>query len=223
MGDPHKLVRKYEPPRHPWEKERIEEENALVSEYGLKNKQEIWRAKAITRKYRHLARQLVGLPSDEKASKEEKLISKLVRMGLLKPGATLDDVLSMRVSDVLNRRLQTQVWRSGMAKSIGQSRQFVTHGHIALNGARVTSPGALLSAGSEEKIRWYSQPIVTIESKKQQAEAAIAAAKAAESTAVKAGDEEATEAVPDVVKELASGDDGASEKISKAGRKKLAT
>ena len=42
MGDPKRLRRKYEPPRRPWEKIRIDEEKTLMEEYGLKNKKEVW-------------------------------------------------------------------------------------------------------------------------------------------------------------------------------------
>ena len=34
MGDPKKLRKKYEPPRHPWQASRIESEKILFKEYG---------------------------------------------------------------------------------------------------------------------------------------------------------------------------------------------
>ena len=53
MGDPRRLRRKYEPPRHPWQKARIEEENELVKEYGLVNKKEVCKRKNLLIDYVH--------------------------------------------------------------------------------------------------------------------------------------------------------------------------
>ncbi|MBI4214484.1 30S ribosomal protein S4 [archaeon] len=216
MGDPRKLRRKYDPPRHPWEGERIKEEHKLEREFGLKNKREIWRAKTITRKYRHLARQLVGLPEKERDAKASKLLSKLVKIGIIKENAVLDDVFSIKVSDVLERRLQTQVWKKGFAKSIDQARQFVSHGHIIVDGQKLTSPVALLQSGLEEKMSWSRQPIVTLESKKQESERKFKEAKDKEQ---KDNGETDIELVP--VEEIETSELEDEEKISKGGRRKL--
>ncbi|MFH0986514.1 MAG: 30S ribosomal protein S4, partial [Candidatus Micrarchaeota archaeon] len=65
MGNPKKLRKNYETPSHPWEKKRLTEENELVTVYGLKNKSELWKAKAKISKYRKLAREIVGLEADK--------------------------------------------------------------------------------------------------------------------------------------------------------------
>ena len=95
MGDPRRLRKKYDTPSHPWEKKRILEENRLISEFGLKNKKEIWKAKTEIARYRKLARELVGITGEERQEKESILMNKLVKMGLLEKGATIDDVLSL--------------------------------------------------------------------------------------------------------------------------------
>jgi SSU ribosomal protein S4P len=41
-----------------------------------------------------------------------------------------------------------------MAKTIYQARQFITHGHIAINGKRVTNPGYLVTREDEDKITY---------------------------------------------------------------------
>jgi small subunit ribosomal protein S4 len=77
-------------------------------------------------------------------------------MGLLKSAtASLDDILSISISDVLERRLQTIIYRKGIAKTIHMARQLVVHGHIAIAGRRVTSPGYLVSRDEEELIGLY--------------------------------------------------------------------
>ena len=41
MGQPRKSRKKYNTPPHPWNAERIKNENKLMTKYGLKNKKEM--------------------------------------------------------------------------------------------------------------------------------------------------------------------------------------
>jgi small subunit ribosomal protein S4 len=156
MGDPKKPRKKWERPGHPWIRARLEEEMRLMGEYGLRSKRELWRAQTLLRKIRTRARSLLALPPDVRAKEEEALVNKLYRMGLLKSTtASLDDILSISIGDVLERRLQTIVFRKGFAKTIHMARQMIVHGHIAIAGRRVTSPGHLVSREEEELIGLY--------------------------------------------------------------------
>ena len=152
MGDPRKPRKKWSPPGHPWVKERLIEEMKLMGEYGLRNKKEIWIAAAALRKYRHRARALLALPPEVREKEEKALLHRLYEIGLVDKDATLDDVLSLTVRDLLERRLQTIVYKKGLAKSIHHARQLVTHGHIAINGRRVTSPGYIVRRDEEELV-----------------------------------------------------------------------
>lgn len=159
MGSPRKLKKKYETPSHPWEKERIKEENRLMKEYGLKNKKEIWKAKSQLEKYRQQARELVGLIGEERVEAEKSLISKLQREGILKEGQGLDEILSLKVEDLLSRRLETIVWKKGLALTPKQARQFIVHGHISLAGRKVTNPGMKIKLAEEGLVDWYGKQI----------------------------------------------------------------
>lgn len=48
---------------------------------------------------------------------------------------------------LLERRLDNVVYAMGLAASRAMGRQAVVHGHIAVNGKRVTRPGLLIKAG----------------------------------------------------------------------------
>lgn len=162
MGHPRRLKKKWMGPKKRWDKERIIEEKKLMEDYGLKNKKELWKAKTKIRKYRHLARSLVGLPEDERKFMEEQLLNKMRRMGLLsEDNLSLDAVLGLRVEDLLERRLQTIVYKKGLARTIKQARQFVVHGHIRVGDKRVRSPGHIVTVEEEPLIDWYKEPIVT--------------------------------------------------------------
>ncbi len=152
MGDPKKPRKKWQGPRHPWRREILAQELQLLGQYGLRNKRELWIAKTVLRRIRRLARSLLGLPPEERKLREQQLISRLYKMGLLPEGSSLDDVLGLKVEDILERRLQTVVYRKGLAKTIYQARQFIVHGHVYIKGRRVTSPGYLVPRDEEDLI-----------------------------------------------------------------------
>ncbi len=155
MGDPKKPRKKWEGPKHPWEKERLLKEIELVGRYGLKNKKELWLASSLARKFRHQARSLLGLPPEIRAERERTLLKRLYRLGLVGENASLDDVLGLTAEHILERRLQTIVYKKGLARTIHQARQLIVHGHIAIGGRRVTSPGHLVTR-EEEKLIDYA-------------------------------------------------------------------
>jgi small subunit ribosomal protein S4 len=149
--------KKYKKPRRPWDKALLEEERKIMVEFGLRRKKELWRAKEELRKYRRMARDLNARRDKEK---EKVLIQKLYRLGLLpSASATLDDVLSLTVKDLLNRRLQTIVYKKGLANTIKQARQFIVHGHVKINGRRIVYPSYLVSRDEEDKIICEVKPI----------------------------------------------------------------
>jgi len=153
MGDPKKSRKKWEGPSHPWRKEILAEELELLGRYGLRNKRELWIAKTILRRIRASARRLLALPSKIREREERSLLNRLYKMGVvLSPDIPLDEVLNLTVESILERRLQTIVYRKGLAKSLYHARQLVVHGHIAIGGVKVTSPGHLVSRDEEELV-----------------------------------------------------------------------
>ena len=156
MGDPKFSRLHFERPSHPWEAERIKTENELLKKYGLKNKKELWRSQYRLRRFRQRARELQALvrTGNEQAGKErEQLLKRLGRLGLLPlEGTTLDDVLSLDVEALLSRRLQTLTFLKGLAFTPRQARQFIVHGHVSVEGRRVTIPGYLVNRQEENAI-----------------------------------------------------------------------
>ena len=153
MGDPIKLRKKLEGPRHPFNKTRIEEEMLYMGRFGLRNKKEIWKAQTILRKYRSRARASLALPEIQREKERKLLLKKLYKMGIManEEGLT-DDVLSLTVDMLLKRRLQSVVHEMGLANTPWQSRQMITHGHIAINGRKVNTPSYHVKRGEEEFI-----------------------------------------------------------------------
>jgi len=159
MGDPKFSRRKYETPAHPWEGDRIKEENELLMKYGLKNKRELWRAKSYVRGLRAQSRELQArLRSGDPQAKIEtdQLLAKCARLSLLtQEGATLNDVLSLNIEAVLSRRLQTILYRKGLAYTPKQARQLIVHGHAAIGPRRVTIPGYVVKRSEEDLVQYH--------------------------------------------------------------------
>jgi len=153
MGDPKKSRKKYKRPRTPWEKERILKEREIKQKYGLKNKREIWRVKTIVDNFRAQARKLLGSTGEEREKLEKQLISKLVRWGLLNENSELSDVLRLTTEDLLERRLQTIVYRKGLARTIKQARQLVVHKHVLIGDRIVNKPSYIVKKDEEDKIK----------------------------------------------------------------------
>lgn len=156
LGQPKKCRRKFDTPPHPWQEDRILAENELLKKYGLTNKKEIWKAESKLRKYRRQARLLLAKTTEDiQAEKEkEQLIDNLIKYGILSSGADINEVLALNVDDVLQRRLQTIAYMKGLSNSLKQSRQFIVHGHIAVNDRRVTVPGFLVKKCDEDNITY---------------------------------------------------------------------
>lgn len=145
----------YETPNHPYQGGRIADEHDLVSRYGLKNKEELWRAESTLRSYRREARQLVGRSQGDAAAAADlgaEFIARLRRLGILENAESLGDVLALDVTDVLERRLQTVVYRQGLANTAEQARQFITHGHISVGGRRIREPSYTVAVNEEGDI-----------------------------------------------------------------------
>ena len=135
----------------------MQAELKLIGQYGLRNKHELWRQETMLSTFRGTARSLIGKTPEERKKMEEELLTRLKRLGILPETAVLDDVLDMTIEDILERRLQTIVLRKGLAKTIQQSRQLITHGHITMAGHRVKIPGHMVTKPEEGQIDYTAQ------------------------------------------------------------------
>jgi len=154
MGDPKKQRKKYDTPRFPWRTDILQEELKLLGQYGLRNKHELWRHETALSNFRGIARSLIGKSAEERKKMEDELVNRLKKIGILPETAVLDDVLDLAIEDLLERRLQTIVFRKGLAKTIQQCRQLITHGHIAIGTRRVTVPSYIVTKDEESQIAY---------------------------------------------------------------------
>jgi len=152
MGDPRFQRKKYKTPRHPWEGLRIKEENELIREFGLRNKKEIWKSEAILNKWREQAKRIMSMPAEEKEKEQKILLGTIRKLGILDEQADLDSVLTLTVRDILERRLQTVIYKLALARTPRQARQFIVHRKITVNGTKIDSPSAMIKLA--DKVRF---------------------------------------------------------------------
>lgn len=156
MGDPRKRRKKFTKPPHPWLKERIEEETKLTAEYGFKNKKELWKMESVLRNFSDQSKKLIALKTPQADREKKQLLHKLQALGLIEKTAQLEDILGISLRDLLERRLQTLIFKKGLAKSIEQARQFIVHGHVMIGNSKITVPSYLVSKKEEETIAFIS-------------------------------------------------------------------
>jgi len=144
-----KLKKTYDTPNTGWNEERMEREEGLMEDYGLKNKKELYKAQNKLRSFRSEARKLIA-QDDEEA--EQEIIDRANDLGLIKSNAGLEALLTLNITDILDRRIQSAVERKGYANSIQHARQLVVHGHIYKDGKKVDAPGYLLTQEEEKNL-----------------------------------------------------------------------
>ncbi|KAK8866893.1 40S ribosomal protein S9 [Tritrichomonas musculus] len=165
----HNFGRTFKKPQRPYEKERIHNELRFVGEYGLKNKRELWRVHYTLAKIRKAARNLLTLPENDtkRIFEGNALLNRLSKLGVLDEShQKLDYVLSLTANDLLDRRLQTQVHRNALAKSVHHSRALISQRHIAVNDQLVNQPAFLVWKENEGAIQYAKSSVYADERKK---------------------------------------------------------
>ncbi|MBI4146605.1 30S ribosomal protein S4 [Candidatus Woesearchaeota archaeon] len=152
MGDPRQFKKKYNRPGHPWQAKRIAEERVLVSEYGLKAKRELWKFSTRLKGFASEAKRLIALRTPQAQLEKKQLLERLNKIGLLPAGASLDDVLSLNTKNLLDRRLQTVVFKKGLARTAKQARQYIIHGHVKVGPKTVSAPSAIIPVSMESQV-----------------------------------------------------------------------
>ncbi len=133
-------------PRKLYDSDRIAAENKLASQYGLKNKREIWKTEAKVRYYRNRAKKLVTASQEE----QKNFFGKLNEIGLTVK--SIADVLALTKEDLFKRRLSHVLIKKGLATKPGQARQMIVHRRVTINSCVVNSPGYLVKVEEEKGI-----------------------------------------------------------------------
>jgi len=96
---------------------------------------------------------------------QERQFLKTYHMAVRRKGVTGEHLLSL-----LERRLDNVVYRLGFAASRGQARQLVNHGHLLVNGRKVTIPSMTINVGDSVEVREKSRQLVPVQAALEVAE-----------------------------------------------------
>ena len=153
MGDPRYPRRVWRKPKRPLNYNLKVEELRTLGSFGLRTKRELWKARTELSRLRQQARALLALGNEARQEREPVLLNSLEKIGLVKSGAGLDDVLNLQVNDVLARRLQSVVMKKMDFKTPYQARQAVIHGHIMIRDRIVDIPSYTVTVEEEDGVR----------------------------------------------------------------------
>ncbi len=152
MGDPGKQRKKFKTPRHPWEESRLEKGRELRDKYAFKNRKELLKVDSILTKFKERTKNLVARRDDQARRELQDLFERVAQLGLTDKNPSADDILGLEIEDVIERRLQTVLVRRKLARTMSQARQFITHGHITVEGKKITSPSYLVDLSEESSV-----------------------------------------------------------------------
>jgi small subunit ribosomal protein S4 len=143
---PKRKHQKFNKPKRPFDKKRIDEEKKIVNKYGLKNKKEIWKAETEVDKLRNQAKKLLTKSEEE----QKKFVERMKKQGF--QVERIADILGLDKQDYLNRRLQTILHKKKIANTPKQARQFIVHKHVTIGDNVVNAPSYMVPVEQEEKI-----------------------------------------------------------------------
>lgn len=83
--------------------------------------------------------------------------------GVFKRAERQSGVTGEALLRLLECRLDNVAYRLGFGASRKEARQMVSHGHLTVNGKRVTVPGALVKAGDVIEVRERSRKLAAIQ------------------------------------------------------------
>merc|ERR1712072_1685329 len=144
-------------PRRSYDKERLDAELKLIGNYGLKNKREIWRVGLVLSKVRAVARQLLTLEErdPQRIFQGQALMRRMIRYVILdEDKQRLDYVLSLSLENFRERRLQTLVFKRGLAKSIHHARVLIRQRHIRVGRQVVNVPSFMVRVEQQPHIEF---------------------------------------------------------------------
>lgn len=185
-----------------WDKNTIVEEAVFVTDYALKNKKEIRRAESLLSKLKTIAKDFNKTTVTKESAGAKQFIDKLKNLGYLNVEATsLDEVLDITLRDLFERRLSTIVYKKGLAKTPGQARQFVVHGHVTVDGLVITAPSHPVGVKDAETVAFIGSSTLADENHPERKGAEVVVEEVVEEATDAEVAEEVTEESTSEVKE----------------------
>jgi len=115
------------------------------------------------RKFKEQVKRLTSLKGSQADLERKQLLLKLQSLGLISADSQEGEVLGLGLKDILDRRLQTLVYKKGLARSVKQARQFIIHQHILIDTKKIKAPGYLVRITEEALIKFAPRSAIADE------------------------------------------------------------
>jgi len=103
----------------------------------------------------------IQLREKQKLKKIYGMLEKQFRL-FFERGARMSGITGENLFVLLERRLDNVVYRLRFASSRSQARQFVTHGHVLVNGRKINIPSYLVRPGDEVSVAEGSRGMILV-------------------------------------------------------------
>jgi small subunit ribosomal protein S4 len=104
---------------------------------------------------------LLQLREKQKARRIYGLLEKQFR-NLYSEAARQQGITGENLLRMLETRVDNVIFRAGFASSRNQARQFVRHGHVSVNGKRVTIPSYTVRKGDVVELRQKAKQMIVV-------------------------------------------------------------
>ena len=115
----------------------------------------MWRVQITLAKLRKAARELLTLDENDprRLFEGSALMKRMYKYGLLNENENkLDYILGLTIHRFMDRRLQTLVYRKGLANSVHQARVLIRQRHIRLGKNLTNVPSVMIRMDQEKNI-----------------------------------------------------------------------
>ena len=131
-------------------------ENQVIKRYHLQDKNDYLKYNRLCGMVKKVAHQIsLLLPNDPyRIAKEDQLLDKLYRLGIIKAKLEFSQCEKIGVSNFCRRRLAVVVQKLKMAETVSMAVKYIEQGHVRVGPQTISDPAFLVTRVMEDAVTW---------------------------------------------------------------------